>query len=177
MLLANICETTKENVSELKLVSCVNDLLLCGAKECNMIKVKHYNKTHTNIMPRSNNWFDMECKDKSNAFNRARRRNRDNKSEENLNQMRLAGKDYRVIINKAKAAEKHKCIQELRAKETKDPKSFWQIINTNSNKIKKTGNVTIEDFFDHFSELNSVVEINEGQTEDSPTSNENLTCN
>ena len=30
---------------------------------------------------------------------------------------------------------------------------------------------------DHFSELNSVVEINEGQTEDSPTSNETLTCN
>ncbi len=175
MLLANISETTKENVSEL--VSRVNDLLLCGAKECNMIKVKHYNKKHTNIMPRSNNWFDMECKDKRNAFNRARRRYRDNKSEENLNQMRLAGKDYKVIINKAKAAEKHKFIQELRAKETKDPKSFWQIINTNSNKIKKTGNVTIEDFFDHFSELNSVVEINEGQTEDSPTSNETLTCN
>ena len=37
MLLANISETTKENVSEL--VSCVNDLLLCGAQECNMIKV------------------------------------------------------------------------------------------------------------------------------------------
>ena len=91
--------------------------------------------------------------------------------------MRLAGKDYKVIINKAKVAEKHKFIQELRAKETKDPKSFWQIINTNSNKIKKTGNVTIEDFFDHFSELNSVVEINESQTEDSPTSSETLTCN
>ena len=133
MLLANISETTKENVSEL--VSCVNDLLVCGAKECNMIKVKHYNKKHTNIMPKYNNWFDMECKDKRNAFNRARRRYRDNKSEENLNQMRLAGKDYKVIINKAKAAEKHKFIQELRAKETKDPKSFWQIINTNSNNI------------------------------------------
>ena len=126
-------------------------------------------------MPRSNNWFDMECKDKRNAFNRARRRYRYNKSEENLNQMRLAGKEYKVIINKAKAADKHKFLQELRAKETKDPTSFWQIINTN--KIKKTGNVTIEDFFDHFSELISVVEINEGQTEDSPTSNENLTCN
>ena len=129
------------------------------------------------IMPKSNSWFDMECKDKRNAFNRARRRYRDNKSEENLNQMRLAGKDNKVIINKAKAAEKHKFIQELIAKETKGPKSFRQIINTNSNKIKKTGNVTIEDVFDHFSELNAVVDINEGQTENSPTSNETLTCN
>ena len=50
------------------------------------------------------------------AFDRAKRRNRDNTSEENLNLMRLAGKDYKVIINKAKAAEKHKCAQELRAK-------------------------------------------------------------
>ena len=99
-----------------------------------MIKVKHYNKKHTNITPRSNNWFDMECKDKRNAFNRARRRYRDNKSEENLNQMRLAGKCYKVVLNKAMAAEKHEFIQELRAKETKYPNSFWQIINTNSSK-------------------------------------------
>ena len=118
-----------------------------------MIKLKHYNKKHTNSTPKSNNWFDTKCKDKRNAFNRARRRYRDNKSEDNLNQMRLAGKYYKVIINKAKAVEKHKFIQELRAKETKDPKSFWQILNTNSSKIK-TGNVTIEDFFEHFSELN-----------------------
>ena len=94
-LLANIGETTKENFNEL--VSCVNDLLLYGAKECNMIKLKHYNKKHRNSTPKSNNWFDMECKDKRNAFNRARRRYRDNKSEDNLNQMRLAGKDYKVI--------------------------------------------------------------------------------
>ena len=99
-------------------------------------------------------------------------RYRDNKSEDNLNQMRLAGKDYKVIINKAKDT----FIQELRAKETKDPKSFWQILNTNSSKIK-TGNVTIEDFFEHFSELNSVEKIIESQTKDSPTSNETLTYN
>ena len=49
MLLANISETTKENVSEL--VSCVNYLLLCGAKECNMIKVKHYNKNIQILRP------------------------------------------------------------------------------------------------------------------------------
>ena len=154
-LLANIGETTKENVSEL--VSCVNDLLLCGAKECNMIKLKHYIKKHTNSTPKSNNWFDTECKDKRNAFNRARRRYRDNKGEDNLYQ-KETGKYYKVLINKAKAAEKHKFIQELRAKYTKDPKSFWQILNTNSSKIKM-GNITIEDLFEHFSELNSVEEI------------------
>ena len=89
-----------------------------------MIKLKHYNKKHRNSTPTSNNWFDTECKDKRNAFNRARRRYRDNKSEDNLNQMRLAGKDYKVIINKAMAAERHTFIQELRAKETEDPNSF-----------------------------------------------------
>ena len=39
------------------------------------------------------------------------------------------------------------------------------------------GNVTIEDFVEHFSELNSVEEIIEGQTKDSPTSNETLSYN
>ena len=81
-----------------------------------MIKRKHYNTKHRNSTPKSNNWFDTECKDKRNAFNRARRRCRDNKSEENLNQVRVAGQDYKVIINKGKAAEKHTFIQELRAK-------------------------------------------------------------
>ena len=95
-----------------------------------MIKVKHYNKKHTNITPKSNNWFDMECKDKMNAFNRARRRNK-------VSWKRLL---YKVIIHKSKAAEKHTFIQELGEKETKDPKSSWQIINTNSSKIK-SGNV------------------------------------
>ena len=32
-------------------------------------------------------------------------------------------------------------------------------------------------FFENVSELNSGVEINEGQTKNSPTSNETLTCN
>ena len=82
-----------------------------------------------------------------------------------------------VMLVRLFAAVRADSRKNTRAKETKDPKSFWQIIHTNSNKIKKTGNVTIEDFFDHFSELNFVVEINEGQTEDSPTSNETLTCN
>ena len=49
MRLANNSETTKENVSEL--VSCVNDLRLCCAKECNMIKVKHYNKNIQILYP------------------------------------------------------------------------------------------------------------------------------
>ena len=60
--------------------------------------------------------------------------------------MRLAGKYYKVKINKAKSTEKHKLTQELSVKVTDDPKCFWQIIDANSSETK-TGNVTNEYLF------------------------------
>ena len=66
----------------------------------------------------------MECSDKRHAFNRARRRYRDNKSEEHLKLMTLTGKEYNTIINKSKAVHRQKCVEELTAKESNDPKAF-----------------------------------------------------
>ena len=43
--------------------------------------------------------------------------------------------------------------------------------------VVRQGFYCIEDFFEHFSELNSVEEIIESQTKDSPTSNETLKYN
>ena len=86
----------------------------------------------------------------------ARRRYRDNKSEENLKLMKLTGKDYKTIINrpKSKALHRQKCITDLKEKESNDPKAFWNIINRTT-KHPNTGNVTIEEFFEHFSVLNA----------------------
>ena len=63
-------------------------------------------------------------------------------------------------------------VQELKAKESNDSKAFWQIINKNT-KQGNTGNVTIEDFLEHFSVLNSIDESNEGElVEDNHTVSE-----
>ena len=66
----------------------------------------------------------------------------------------MTGKDYKTIINKSKALHRQKCITDLKEKESNDPKAFWNIINRTT-KHPNTGNVTIEEFFEHFSVLNA----------------------
>ena len=130
-VLTNISEATRERFDEL--VASFNDLLLKGAKECSMLKMKQYSKQNTTkTVNNYNDWFDADCSDKRNAFNRARRRYKENKSDENLEQMKLAGKEYKTIVNKSKAVERHAFVKELKATESNDPKAFWQIINKNT---------------------------------------------
>ena len=53
----------------------------------------------------------------------ARRRYRDNKSEEKFKVMKLTGKYYKTIINKSKSLHRQKCIEDLKEKESNDPTS------------------------------------------------------
>ena len=119
-----------------------------------MVKTKSYGKINSTKSRKYKEWYDTECNDKRNAFNMARRRYRDNQSEENLKLMKLTGKEYKTIINKSKAVHRQKCIEDLKAKESNDPKAFWNIINRTT-KHPNTGNVTIDEFFEHFSVLNA----------------------
>ena len=68
--------------------------------------------------------------------------------------MKLTGKEYKTIVNKSKAVHRQKCIEDLKSKESNDPKAFWNIINRTT-KHPNTGNVTIDEFFEHFSALNA----------------------
>ena len=49
---------------------------------------------------------------------------------------------------------RQKYLEYLKAKELNDPKAFWIIINRTT-KHPNTGNVTIDEFFEHFSVLNA----------------------
>ena len=80
-----------------------------------MLKTKAYGKIYSTKSCKYKDWYDTECSDKRNAFNMARRRYRDNKSEENVKLMKLTGKDYKTIINKSKALHRQKCIEDLNA--------------------------------------------------------------
>ena len=48
-------------------------------------------------------------------------------------------------------------VADLKEKEYNDPKAFWEIIHKNTKQVN-TGNVTIYEFLQHFSELNSTEE-------------------
>ena len=108
-----------------------------------MLKTKSYGKIYSTKSCKYKEWYGTECSDKRNAFNMARRRYRDNKSEEILKLMKLTGKDYKTIINKSKALHRQKCIADLIAKESNDSKAFWNIMN-GTTKHPNTGNVTID---------------------------------
>ena len=111
-----------------------------------MLKSKSYSKINSTKSCKYKEWYDTECSDKRNAFNLARRRYRDNKSEENLKLIKLTGKECKPIVNKSKAVHRRKCIEDLKSKESNDPKAFWNIINRTT-KHPNTGNVTIDEFF------------------------------
>ena len=143
------------------IVKSLNDLLLNCAKKCSMLKTKSYGKIYSTKSCKYKDWYDTECSDKRNAFNMARRRYRDNKSDENFKLMKLTGKDYKTIINKSKALHRQKCIEDLKEKESNDPKAFWNIINRTT-KHPNTGNVTIDEFFEHFSVLNATEDDESG---------------
>ena len=151
----NVSAATKENVNDL--VASFNYLLLNGAKKCNMLNVKQYSKINTTKTSKYKEWFNGDCHDKRNAFNRARRLYKDHKSEENLKLLKLTGKEYKTTINKCKAVHRKSVVADLKLKESNDPKAFWEIINKNTKQVN-TGNVTIDEFLEHFSELNAAAE-------------------
>ena len=146
---------TKENVNDL--VASFNDLLFNRAKKCNVLKTKKYAKINATKTSKYEDWFNAHSHDKRNAFNKARKRYKDNKSEENVTLLKLMGKEYKTIINKCKAVLRQQFVADLKEKESNDPKAFWEIIHKNTKQVN-TGNVTIYEFLQHFSELNSTEE-------------------
>ena len=172
--LSNITDATKECVDTI--VKSLNKLLLNCAKKCSMVKTKSYGKINSTKSRKYKEWYDTECNDKRNAFNMAGRRYRDNKSEENLKLLKLTGKEYKTIINKSKAVHRQKCIEDLKAKESNDPKAFWNIINRTT-KHPNTGNVTIDEFFEHFSVLNATEGLDSGLESSSESQIPGNVCN
>ena len=58
-----------------------------------MLKTKKYAKINATKTSKYKAWFNADCHDKRNAFNRARKRYKDNKNEENLQLLKLMGKE------------------------------------------------------------------------------------
>ena len=104
-----------------------------------MLKTKTYAKINAIKISKYKDLFNEDCHDKRNAFNRERRRYKDNNSEENLKLLKLMGKEYKTIINKCKAVHRHNFVADLKEKESNDPNGFWEIINKNTKQIN-TGN-------------------------------------
>lgn len=83
------------------------------------------------------------------------------KSAENRTNLIRCSKAYKKEINKQYNTYRNDFISKLRNMKTKDPKSYWSLLNKSSDKSKSVVNkVALETFYDHFKNLNNE---NEGQ--------------
>ena len=118
-------------------------------KMCSAHRTNHYDSKRTA------DWFDENCKKTRHEFAIARRRCKDNICENNIKQVKFAGKQYKLAISRSKAIHHKTFLDKLKSIEFDDPKSFWSMLN-NPLKHKKWNDIGIEDFFHHFSKLNSM---------------------
>ena len=58
-----------------------------------MLKTKKYAKINATKTSNYKDWFNADCHDKRKTFNTARKRYKENKSEENLKLLKLMGKE------------------------------------------------------------------------------------
>ena len=79
------------------------------------------------------------------------------KSAENRTNLVRCSKAYKKEINKQYNAYRNDFISKLRGMKTKDPKSYWSLINKSADKQKSVVNkVALEEtFYDHFKNLNN----------------------
>ena len=101
--------------------------------------------------------FDRETLNKRNRYYKAKRAN--NGSDEMKNELKIASKDYKKAVKKAKAINKKQKINKLRNSKTNNPKCYWSVLNSkNNNKINNSSNrPTLDNFFEEFKNLSGTV--------------------
>ena len=133
-----------------------NVIIDCANRSGMVRKIKKHNGNTTYYVnpKRTSKWFNEDCTKNRHEFAMARRRYKANKCDTNLRLMQLAGKQYKSIINKSMAIHHNTFLDKLKSKAFTDPKTFWKMLN----KPRKDNGpcaICIDDFFDHFSKLNS----------------------
>ena len=71
----------------------------------------------------------------------------------NVHNFKLAAKEYKMEIRKAKSIYHKSLVHKLQSSRSNDPKTFWTMIHK-KNKRVNNNNVSVDVFFDHFSKLN-----------------------
>ena len=152
------------------------DMFLSTAKEVGVCKLKHHKKDgsksgNSQSKQSQQPWFDTECRDARKEYLKVKNRwKRKVKLMSNSDvpvdssNYDGAGKSYRNLL-RCKKCKKRLYFQDLnkslRSLRTKKLKEYWQLLNgKNERKEKDIGNVSLKDFFIHFSRL-SYKEVDE----------------
>lgn len=153
----NISAMEPENINQLtvdSLVSDCNKLLLDAASGANMLSTISHKKSCSKKVKKP--WFNRDCFLKRKEYFKARNSHWRFKSAENRNNLIRSSKAYKKEINKQYNIYRKDFISKLKSLRTKDPKSYWSLLNKSSvNSKSVTSKIALETFYDHFKGLNT----------------------
>ena len=99
-------------------------------------------------------WFSSECAAKRKEFYLAKNNFQNNEIATNKEIMAQKSQNYRLTMKTAYRDYHNTIHTNLRTLKSNDPKEYWNIINKAQSSGPKMGNVTLENFTDHFRGLN-----------------------
>ena len=101
-------------------------------------------------------WFDVICKHKRQEFHTARKIYNRFKSETNRIRLSEASKAYKFAMNKSFEKYQDKITCDIRNSAKLDPKKFWNILNRCSEKSRQSVDVSLDELYNYFKEMNEV---------------------
>ena len=119
-----------------KIVSDINDMFNDAARSLGMVRADHTLSGCSRSRVRSEphkNWYNQECENKRKIFQKPKNKYRRLRNNNNLQQLRHTGKDYKNEINKAVRKYKQQVIHKIRNLKSENPRDYWDIINNKYN--------------------------------------------
>ena len=116
---------------------------------------KHYrNQTHIRKTCKKA-WFNDECNQKRKEFFLAKNKYKKEVNPTNKAKMNSASKNYRKTVKRTLKNYHYELHKNLRTLKSNNPKDYWGIINKAHGSTKKTGEISIDTFMQHFKTLNT----------------------
>jgi len=103
-------------------------------------------------------WFDDNCKKKRANFHKARKVYNLFKNDINRDQLNKTSREFKRALNNGFMNYQNKIAKDIRDASKNDPKKFWQIINRCSEKRKTDSDISLEELYNYFKEMNSYEE-------------------
>ena len=129
----------------------LKNVFLQPAKNTNMCKVM----TTSTMKPKKRNdkyWFNEECRESKRQYTQYKKSVKHFPAKERKEALKEHAKRHKKVIRRVKRTHDRDLHEQLRLLKNKNPKDYWNLINTD-NTSNTIGNVSIEEFQQHFEEL------------------------
>ena len=99
-------------------------------------------------------WFDHSCHQKRREFHDAKRKNSRLKTDESRAELKFCSKAYKTVMGKAFSDYQFRVENDLRNTADSEPRELWRILNNLSRSKQKDCDISINDLYEYFRDLN-----------------------